>query len=325
MGRPQSPLERDGTPVREFAFWLRDLRNRSGLTYTQLARSAHYATSTMQDAAAGQRLPTLKVVKAFVTACSGNLAAWEAYWSQIRRLLDSDLPPEISRSVAPPWANGAGYGPSAPGAARQAPGRAAAESGQPAFDDSEGWYVESFSALLRLDTEPIEAVEQRVAVATVDGLSELSTSISVPRHPEDSAPTHRLNVELLHGGSLELREQPYESFFRNVIALPEPLRTGDRHEYALRLRIPPGQPMATHYVHVPLRRSDYFDLRVRFSLRHLPRTIWKLSGVPPAVIYERNPASETMRPDRFGEVHVTFRDLRPGLGYGLMWQDGTTA
>jgi len=33
MGRPQKPLERDGSPVREFAFWLRDLRKRSGLTY----------------------------------------------------------------------------------------------------------------------------------------------------------------------------------------------------------------------------------------------------------------------------------------------------
>jgi len=56
----QEPLERDGSPAREFAFWLRDLRHRSGLTYEQLARSAHYATSTMQAATTGQRLPTLK-------------------------------------------------------------------------------------------------------------------------------------------------------------------------------------------------------------------------------------------------------------------------
>ena len=48
-----------------------------------------------------------------------------------------------------------------------------------------GWFVESFSALLRLDTEPIEALEQRVIVAIADGLAELTTSISVPRHPTD--------------------------------------------------------------------------------------------------------------------------------------------
>ena len=69
MGRPQEPFERNGSPAREFAFWLRDLRHRSGLTYEQLARSAHYATSTMQAATTGRRLPTLKVTMAFVAAC----------------------------------------------------------------------------------------------------------------------------------------------------------------------------------------------------------------------------------------------------------------
>ena len=59
MGRPQKPLDRDGSAVREFAFWLRDLRKRSGLTYDQLGKNAHYATSTVQAATAGNRLPTL--------------------------------------------------------------------------------------------------------------------------------------------------------------------------------------------------------------------------------------------------------------------------
>lgn len=305
MGRPQTAIVRDGTPVREFAFWLRDLRNRSGLTYVQLARSAHYATSTMQDAASGQRLPTLRVVRAFVTACGGDLAAWETYWTQIRRLADPHAPHDIPRSVEPPWTDltrGSGQGP-----------------GGTAEGAAEGWYVESFTAWLRLDTDPIEAVEQRMIVATVDGLAELGTSISVPRHPADSGPAHKLEAELLHGGSLERREQPYESFFKNVITLPRPLRAGDRHEYALRLRIPPGQPMAAHYVYVPLERSDSFDLRVRFSPARMPRRVWKLAGVATTVIYERKPAGEIMTPDRFGEVHVTFKDLRLGLGYGLRW------
>ena len=58
MARPEDPLERDGSPVRDFAFWLRDLRRTAGVTYQSLAQAAHYATSTMQAAAAGQRLPT---------------------------------------------------------------------------------------------------------------------------------------------------------------------------------------------------------------------------------------------------------------------------
>jgi len=74
MGRPQETLDRDGSPVREFAFWLRDLRHRSGLTYEQLGKSAHYATSTMQAATTGRRFPTLRVTMAFVAACGGEEA-----------------------------------------------------------------------------------------------------------------------------------------------------------------------------------------------------------------------------------------------------------
>lgn len=295
MGRPQSPLERDGSPRREFAFWMRDLRARSGLTYEQLARISNYATSTMQDAAAGQRLPTLPVVRAFVRACGGDEAAWERYWIQIRRIIDPDTPHDISRSVEPPWVDAAGT------------------------DAAEGWYLESLVATLRLDVEPIEVVEERVIVATVDGLGEIATSISVPRHPDDTSDSHSLEVELLHGGSLEQREQPYQSYFRNVVALPAPLRAGDRHEYALRLSIPRGQPMAPHYVHVPLQRSEHFDLRVRFHPQHPPQLVWKLAGVSTAVLYERNPASEVIALDQSGEVHVSFRGLRQGLSYGVSW------
>src|SRR5271155_4938386 len=115
MGRPQVPLERDGSPVREFAFWLRDLRNRSGLTYEQVAKSTHYGTSTLQAATSGERLPTLKVVMAFVRACDGDPVAWHEYWTQVRRMLDPDAPRGTARSVTPPWANKARSG-SGPGA-----------------------------------------------------------------------------------------------------------------------------------------------------------------------------------------------------------------
>jgi hypothetical protein len=267
----------------------------------------------------------LRVVEAFVAACEGDVAAWRSYWTQIRRATDPDAPPDLARAVAPPWAESVGQERPDLAAHRWAPEQELSETDHSALGDTEGYYVESFSALLRLDADPIEAVEQRVIVATVDGLSELATAISVPRHPDDEGLTHQLDAELLHGGSLQLRDQPYESFFRNFIVLPRPLRAGERHEYALRLRIPPEQPMASHYVHVPFRRSNFFDLRVRFSSIHPPRAVWKLTGAPTAVIYQRGPASQLIVPDRFGEIHVAFRDLRPGLGYGVCWLDETNA
>ena len=103
MGRPQKPLDRDGSPVREFAFWLRDLRKTSGLTYDQLGKSAHYATSTVQEAAAGKRLPTLRVTMAFVKACGGDPGEWRTYWTQVQRALDQDAPDGYLGSIVPPW------------------------------------------------------------------------------------------------------------------------------------------------------------------------------------------------------------------------------
>jgi len=231
--------------VRELAFWLRDLRNRSGLTYEQLARRSKYSISTLQEAAAGRSLPTLSATMAFVAACDGDENAWRSYWSQIKRLADHDLPADQAESVVPPWLHLAG-----------------SSTPDHSLSDADDWYSASFSALIRLDIDPIEAVEQRTVVAMVDGLKELDTSISVPRHRSDESPSHGLDVELLHGGALELQEQPHESYFRNVITLAEPLLAGQSHDYAIRQRVPPGQPMAPHYVQVPLRRCDHFALRI---------------------------------------------------------------
>jgi Helix-turn-helix domain len=318
MGRPQKPLDRDSSAVREFAFWLRDLRKRSGLTYDQLGKNAHYATSTVQAATAGNRLPTLRVTMAVVKACGGDIQQWRDYWTQIQRALDPGAPRGLEWPVTPPWAHRAP--PAGPVPAGPAPAADAGRPPQP-HDPLGGWFVESFTALLRLDAEPAEALEHQIIVSTVDGLAELATSLSVPWHPDDASQEHELESELLYGGSLELREQPYESYFRHVIVLPRPLRRDERHKYALRVRIPPGQLMAPHYVHVPYRRSDHFDLRVRFSPQRPPRAVWLLRAAPAAMICERGPAAEQVLPDRFGEVQVSFSDLRLGLGYGLCWSE----
>jgi hypothetical protein len=315
MGRPEEPLERDGSPEHEFAYWLRDLRRSSGLTYHSLAQSTHYAPSTVQAAAAGRRLPSLKVTMAFVAACGGDADDWRAYWSQVKRVTDPYAPDGGGPTVEPPWMTRVRPAPEAPLLLGGDNPLAAAVTAP------DGWYVESFSSVLRMDKPSPEAVEHRVIVAVTSGISELATSVSVPRHPDDPAAAHALEAELEFGGSLELRDQPSESYFRNFITLPRPLNAGDRHEYQLRLRVPAGQAMAPHYAYVPFCRSDYFELRARFSPDRLPSAIYVLCGTPTAVIYERDATQRRVTPDRFGEVHVEFRNLQQGRAYGVRWQD----
>ena len=309
MGRPEEPLDRDGSPLREFAFWLRDLRRRSGLTYERLASQAHYATSTVQAAADGRRLPTLRVTLAYVTACGGDEGAWREYWTRVSRILDAGAPGGVSKSALPPWLDG----PPAAGTAPHVPGLVGS--------GAENWFTESFTALVRADIEPVEVIQRKTIVATADGVAQITTSVNVPRHPEALNRPVGLESELLYGGSLELRQQPYDSFFANVIVLPRQLRAGERHEYSVRLRIPPGQRMASHFLHVPFRRSDHFELRVRFDPRRPPETVWLLRDAPTAMIYQREPQAQTMVPDRFGEVYASFHDMRLGLGYGARWRE----
>jgi transcriptional regulator with XRE-family HTH domain len=320
MGRPEEPLRRDGSPEREFAFWLRDLRNQAGLTYERLAHAANYSTSTMQAAAAGRQLPTYKVTMAFVRACGGDEAAWSAYWRQVKRALDNDRPSGTQWPARPPWVPAEETEPPLPAAAGTTPNRHGPPGPRHPGGEN-GWYVHSFTALLRMDTAQPEATEDRVIVATVDGLTELVTSVSIPRHPGDSSPVHELGAELLYGGRLERVEQPFESHFRNVIVLARPLRKGERHRYLLRLRVPAGQRMVPHYVHVPFQRTDHFELKVRFGPGHLPREIWALSGTPPHLIYEPGRGRDALVPDRFGEITVEFRDLGVGRAYGVRWQE----
>jgi transcriptional regulator with XRE-family HTH domain len=104
MGRPEVPLERDGSPERELAYWLRYLRRQSGLTYRQIAQQTSYSVSALQEAAAGRRLPTLEITLAIVEACRGDAHAWGVYWRHLKRVTWDPTAVRIGENLAPPWA-----------------------------------------------------------------------------------------------------------------------------------------------------------------------------------------------------------------------------
>lgn len=84
MGRPERPLDPSSGPIPAFAHDLRMLRQRAGNpSYRKLARTALFSPSVLSSAADGRRLPTLAVTLAFVSACGGDLTAWERRWRRI--------------------------------------------------------------------------------------------------------------------------------------------------------------------------------------------------------------------------------------------------
>ncbi|MFF4474437.1 ATP-binding protein [Streptomyces sp. NPDC001599] len=84
-GRREQPLDPREGPLERFALGLRALRHRAGLTYTEMAEAARYSASTLSQAAAGQRLPTREVLRAYVRACGGDPHGWEERWESVRR------------------------------------------------------------------------------------------------------------------------------------------------------------------------------------------------------------------------------------------------
>ena len=190
----------------------------------------------------------------------------------------------------------------------------------PPPSDADLYYFREFRAVLRLDQPAPEAIEQRVAVSTVDGLDQLEALITIPRDRQDRPRAQDLLVEALFGVTVASRERVTPSRFRYVLQLPRPLAAGEAYEYALLFRLPPDQPMRNHYVYAPTRRCDLFDLRVRFDPARVPPEVWRVDRGYVRDLDEDDAPRELVEVDRAGELHLQFQQLRPGLGYGAGWR-----
>ncbi|WP_167485984.1 hypothetical protein [Nocardia terpenica] len=83
MPRREQPIQDDGAMAR-FAIDLRQLRKQAGSPpYRQLARDAMFSPSALADAASGRKLPSLAITLAYVRACGGDTAQWEARWHEV--------------------------------------------------------------------------------------------------------------------------------------------------------------------------------------------------------------------------------------------------
>ena len=180
-----------------------------------------------------------------------------------------------------------------------------------------GWFTASFEAVLHLDRVSPEARERRTVVAEEDGIADICLGVSLPREHGDLG-RHDLLVDVDFGGSLQARQRPTDSRFQWSLALPAALRAGERHDYGVTYRLPPGQPMRSHYVFTPARRCDRFDLRIRFG-DVPPAGVRRLDGVFYRDLDERAEMGEPLRADRTGEVRTVFTDLCVGFGYGVRW------
>ncbi|WP_371827492.1 helix-turn-helix domain-containing protein [Amycolatopsis sp. WQ 127309] len=111
MPRAERPLDPDGSVLTQFAADLRKLREAAGgPPYRDLARLAHFSSTTLSDAAGGRRLPSLAVTLAYVTACDGDRAEWQRRWHAVSaELNDLELEHADQAAATAPYVGLAAY------------------------------------------------------------------------------------------------------------------------------------------------------------------------------------------------------------------------
>jgi hypothetical protein len=184
----------------------------------------------------------------------------------------------------------------------------------------DGWYIDHFSAVFMLDGDAPEAIERRRIVSTRHALTEITIVLDTPR--ESGQRRLGVKADVTHGGTLVRTEELSRNRTQYTIGLPRPLRPDETHEYEMRLRVEPDEPMRAYYVFRPERRCDGFDLRVRFDRRNPPAWVRRVADEDVHVYYpyEGVPApAERVPVDATGEARSSFTRLRQHLGYGLQW------
>ncbi|WP_369029237.1 nSTAND1 domain-containing NTPase [Streptomyces adonidis] len=103
MGRPERPVDPEAGPVQRLAHELRELRRTAGgPSYRTMAEAAGFSATTLSDAAAGKRLPSLPVVQGYVRACGGDPGEWETRWKDADAEAAGALRAE-TEDAAPPY------------------------------------------------------------------------------------------------------------------------------------------------------------------------------------------------------------------------------
>ncbi|WP_151480746.1 nSTAND1 domain-containing NTPase [Streptomyces albicerus] len=98
MGRREKPVDPGAGPIQRLAHDLRVLREKAGKPpYREMAERAGYSITAMSQAAAGDQLPSLAVVRAYAEALDADPDEWERRWreadAQVRAPAPDERPP----------------------------------------------------------------------------------------------------------------------------------------------------------------------------------------------------------------------------------------
>lgn len=196
---------------------------------------------------------------------------------------------------------------------------ASTHPGQGEQDPDKGWFVKRLTAVVRLDTPVPTLIEERLIVATRDGLSRISAQFTVPRVEDGTDAERDVTADAQFGVRLGEPIRQGQRHFRWLLDLPRPLGAGEDHTYSLEYQVRDGRPIRPSYAFVPLVTCESFTVRVRFDPDHLPRAVWRLDKVPTSVLSDPPQPGEPLPLDGTSEVVQDFAAPQLGYAYGVQW------
>ncbi|MDM4721974.1 helix-turn-helix transcriptional regulator [Micromonospora sp. WMMA1363] len=177
MARRERPIDPTVSPVARFAQELRQLRAEAGApTYRAMAKQAGFSATTLSEAAAGRRQPSLDVVLAYVGVCGGDPDQWRAQWE---RMAAAAQPPDPVTTPDPTPAATV-----APMQGAPAPGGAPATSPRPTKSDTPAETATSAERTRRWGRTTLLVAAAVAVAAVVAGVAAQAVS-----RPTQSTPT----------------------------------------------------------------------------------------------------------------------------------------
>jgi len=182
-----------------------------------------------------------------------------------------------------------------------------------------GWYTESLKATLHLDDGPVRLVEERRIVATADELDEIVFPYSFSRAQNNSDAYAKLSAVMSFGGELVEERRVGRSHVDFIVRLPVPIGMGQSHDcgVAINSSLLP-RSIRPYYIVTPWRPLHSFRMQLCFG-HDVPQSIWRIDGLPLAVVGELESSDDPLRADSIGEVQLEFHHLRLALSYGVGW------
>jgi hypothetical protein len=182
-----------------------------------------------------------------------------------------------------------------------------------------GWYIESFSSVVRLDRPQPQFVGMRQICALISPLKTLTESISIPRSVR-SEEDDQLQVAAVDGCTVVDFQRASTSSWRYTLELDRSLRAGERCQLGVMVTMPSRHYMRPYSVMVPFRTTRRFSTEVHLGEPRAAAKAWRLTGVPPVMLEDAIPTSDVYDLTQSSVVRADFPTVTTGLAHGIQWE-----